>query len=104
MQSAENPGTQSAARDAIEARLRSEAEQFVRRRFCDAPLQPILEALTQGAAGGPDPGRAGGIAPGVMAHLQKALRRERQKSRLGHAGYDFNRHLALHQAIRRLSK
>lgn len=104
MQSAENPGTQNAARDAIEARLRSEAEQFLRRRSCDAPLQPILEALTQGVAGGSDRGRDAGVAAGVMAHLQKALRRERQKSRLGHAGYDFNRHLALHQAIRRLSK
>lgn len=36
----------------------------------------------------------------LRQRLLNGLRRERMKARSGHAGYDFNRHLALHQMIR----
>ena len=32
----------------------------------------------------------------LLAHLRSQLRKERKKARIRHAGYDFNRHLALH--------
>ncbi len=103
MQSAKFSGRPARPGETIEAKLRKEAEQFVKRRFLAAP-PPILSALTQHATDGQQAGGNMPVAADVLAHLHKALRRERLKSRLGHAGYDFNRHLALHQAIRHLSK
>ncbi|MCB1463843.1 MAG: hypothetical protein KDJ90_15810 [Nitratireductor sp.] len=35
----------------------------------------------------------------VTAKLERALARERGRARSGHRSYDFNRHLALHQAL-----
>lgn len=39
----------------------------------------------------------------LLARLQRAIRAERKRGRAGHWSYDLNRHIALKQAIDRLS-
>lgn len=102
MQSTENSARQGAPRESLEAKLKREAEKFVRERLAET-TPTTLSGLTRDVAHEQHSHPETPVAREILAHLQKALRRERQKSRLGHAGYDFNRHLALHQAIRHLS-
>lgn len=103
-------GRRKAARtlETIEASLREQARKFVEERANRAPPMAALPSML-GLLG------CGKLAPGcnladpavsqpVAERLRLALRRERAKARCGNAGYDFGRHLALHEMLGHLAK
>ena len=103
-------GRRKAARtlETIEASLRGQAKKFLGERANRAPPMAALPSML-GLLG------CGKLAPGcdladpavsgpIVARLRLALRRERAKARCGNAGYDFGRHLALHEMLGHLAR
>lgn len=96
------------ALETIEASLREQASRFVEARANRAPPLSALPSML-GLLG------CGKLSPGcdlsdpavtlpVALRLRLALRRERAKARCGSAGYDFGRHLALHEMLGHLAR
>lgn len=84
----------------LEHQICREAAAFVRSRLdtmsaVGASGHHLGDALLPG-------GNCQNTGFGMREKLLEALRRERNKARSGSARYDFNRHLALHQALRSL--
>lgn len=75
----------------LEANMRNLAAQFVENRIGAREDCRLAESTMAGAR----PSRE---------KLMAALRRERMKARSGSARYDFNRHIALHQAMMALER
>jgi hypothetical protein len=92
---------------AMERDLRLEARRFVESRSAaPVPGHAVLSMLAMlGCGMNTDVAdlRDPVIANPLVARLRKGLRQERTKARAGHAGYDFNRHVALHQMLKHLS-
>jgi hypothetical protein len=92
---------------AMERDLRLEARRFVESRSASPmPGHAVLSMLAMlGCGMNADAAdlRDPLIANPLVARLRKGLRQERTKARAGHAGYDFNRHVALHQMLKHLS-
>ena len=88
----------------MERALAAEAKRFVDGRMNASPPPHAVPSMLEMLACGPkdadlaDPATAGAI----IARLRQKLRKERVKARAGHAGYDFNCHVALHQMIKHL--
>ena len=87
--------------------MRLEARRFVESRSA-APLPEhavlsMLAILGGGMKADASDLRNPVIANPLVARLRKGLRQERTKARAGHAGYDFNRHVALHQMLKHLA-
>lgn len=78
----------------IEAKLRQQAKRYVRQRIGAISAESAIAFLGEWSKGGEattdQPDRAAILA---------ALQRERMKSRSGSSRYDFNRHVALYQAL-----
>lgn len=73
------------------------------KEFEDGLAAQARNHIRRQAARAQSPERNVSEPPGILVQLEKQLRRERMKARSGHAGYDFNRHLALLQMVKRLS-
>lgn len=91
---------------AMERELKWEAKRFVEGRAALPPpghaVPSMLAMLGRGIKTGAAELCEPAIAGPLIARLRKALRQERTKGRAGHAGYDFNRHVALHQMLKHL--
>jgi hypothetical protein len=91
----------------LERALQSEAKRFVESRAAVGPpanaVPSILSMLGCGNMAAAANLRDPAIANPLVARLRKGLRQERTKARAGHAAYDFNRHVALHQMLKHLA-
>jgi hypothetical protein len=94
--------------EALERDLKAEARRFVESRARHEPPAEALPSMLALLGCGPTQPGADLSDPDVTrplaARLRKALRQERSRSRSGHAGYDFGRHLALHEMLGHLSR
>ena len=98
------------AREDYARSVRQQAQRLAQQRFgCLAnpcQLQAIVFAVTcklyTFEKAGPD-WQPHELAE-VRVRIARALARERGKARAGHRSYDFNRHIALHQALRSLER
>lgn len=102
-------GTRGArAFEALERDLKAEARRFVESRARrDPPVEALPSMLALLGCGLARPGADlsdPDVSRPLAARLRKALRQERSRSRSGHAGYDFGRHLALHEMLGHLSR
>ncbi len=87
----------------VARRFAQEAKTFAGWQFGQPTRQEelpaIVAALTGEMAFAASDFASSKVRESAFSRLRDLLRRERKKSRAGHAGYDFNRHLALHQVL-----
>ena len=99
-----NAGTAFAS---MERALAAEAKQFVSGRMNASPPRHAVPSMLAMLGCGLQAGEVDLDDPAItsvlVARLRQKLRKERVKARAGHAGYDFNRHVALHQMIKHLA-
>jgi hypothetical protein len=95
-----------AAFAAMERALKAEARRFVADRAAlpppDHAVPSMLSMLGCGMKVAATDLYDPAIANPLVARLRKALRQERTKARAGHSGYDFSRHVALHQMLKHI--
>lgn len=92
----------SAVLSKLQQSLKREAGACAARRFrSQTSVVPTSSALTMllGMLVNPADLESPLFIQRLILRLQMALRRERVKARSGHSGYDFSRHLALHQTL-----
>ncbi len=91
----------------IGAAIRRDAKAFAARHFSQplrrGEIAAVIAALTGVMAFADAEFNDKAVVERAMARLRDTLRRERKKARAGHPGYDFSRHLAMHQAIKELN-
>ena len=101
-----HPGAR--AFEAMEMALKQEARRFVAARASREPPAHSLPSMLGLLGCGPvEPGADladPAVSRPLAAKLRNALRKERSRSRHRHAGYDFSRHLALHEMLGHLSR
>ncbi|MEZ5872383.1 MAG: hypothetical protein R3D32_11210 [Nitratireductor sp.] len=89
-------------------KLADEARQHVSRmmaaRHGENGFASVILALTGISASMAEMREQSAVRERVVKGLQLALVRERGKARVGSRRYDFNRHVALHQALRTLGE
>jgi hypothetical protein len=99
-------GTKAAtALASMEKALAAEARRFVQGRMSASPPLHAVPSMLAMLGCGPQGVNWGdpAVASAIVAKLRQKLRKERVKARAGHAGYDFNRHVALHQMLKHLA-
>jgi hypothetical protein len=87
--------------------LHLQAQKLVQRRFAHRPGPEQLQAIILAVTGelhvtdrhGDRNRPMAGLPARVIEQLERALARERGRARSGHRSYDFNRHIAIHQAL-----
>lgn len=98
--------------DKYAAQMRRQARRLTQRRLAQPADAQQLQAIVLSVTGELHDFEKGGSAPWrlpeildrLSARIERALARERGRARSGHRSYDFNRHIALHQALLTLER